>query len=456
MRAAVDDPDLIEAAGFSTVRLAAMTWSLGAMLAGLAGILFSPLLGLDSIILTLLVVQAYAAAVFGRLTSLPLAFAGAMALGLAQSLSVKVFASTPDFLNGLRQSLPFLFLFGGLVLARSGRLRELGVSAPWTGTVRARAGSWLPVLVVLIPLTLVLSDARVFVLGNTIVLACAFLSITVLTGSSGLVSLAQAGLVGTGAFSYIHLVNGGVPFWRRSSSAVCSSCLSASRSPFRRCDCPASSSLWRRSRSDSSSTACCSAPGVGSPARATGCEGRGRPCSRPTAPTCCTSSLPSPIFWPASVGCAAPGSAALSSRCATARPPPTRSASTRSGPGSRSSRCRRSLPASPAGCTPACSNRRARSSSPPSRRCCGSRSSSSVAIESPYGAILGAFLFFFLPDLVGSGDDTPVWLTSVFGMAAILLARRPGGLVGMIIERWPRSSGDAIRRRSGTEVSAGA
>ena len=64
----------------------------------------------------------------------------------------------------------------------------------------------------LLPLTALLSEARVLSLGFALVIACAFLSLTVLTGTSGLISLAQAGLVGTGAFAYVHFMNGGVPF----------------------------------------------------------------------------------------------------------------------------------------------------------------------------------------------------------------------------------------------------
>src|SRR5205807_1476991 len=59
MRAMVDNRGLAETAGFSPERVGSFTWALGVLLAGVAGVLFSPLLGLDTITLTLLVVQAY-------------------------------------------------------------------------------------------------------------------------------------------------------------------------------------------------------------------------------------------------------------------------------------------------------------------------------------------------------------------------------------------------------------
>ena len=54
----------------------------------LAGILLVPIVGLDYYALTLLVINAYAAAMLGRLKSLPLTFVGAMGLGLLQSFAV--------------------------------------------------------------------------------------------------------------------------------------------------------------------------------------------------------------------------------------------------------------------------------------------------------------------------------------------------------------------------------
>jgi branched-chain amino acid transport system permease protein len=58
-------------------------------------------------------------------------------------------------------------------------------------------------------------------------------------------------------------------------------------------------------------------------------------------------------------------------------------------------------------------------------------------VESPYGAVVGALLFYFVPELATSGDPASPWLTPAFGLAALLLARRPGGVVGLFADRWP-------------------
>ena len=52
-------------------------------------------------------------------------------------------------------------------------------------------------------------------------------------------------------------------------------------------------------------------------------------------------------------------------------------------------------------------------------------------VQSVYGALAGAFLLQFVPELLGSGDPS-VWVTPAFGMGAVLLAARPGGLVGSL------------------------
>ena len=75
MRAVVDNQELVRLNGSNPNASALLSWIIGSALAGLAGILISPLLGsLNVLALTLLVVHAYAAAIFGRLKNLPLTF----------------------------------------------------------------------------------------------------------------------------------------------------------------------------------------------------------------------------------------------------------------------------------------------------------------------------------------------------------------------------------------------
>ena len=73
MRAVVDDRPLLELNGARPDRVSLVSWMIGVSLSALAGILITPFEGgsLSSTLLTLLVINAFAAAMFGRLRNLP-------------------------------------------------------------------------------------------------------------------------------------------------------------------------------------------------------------------------------------------------------------------------------------------------------------------------------------------------------------------------------------------------
>src|SRR5258708_3361851 len=83
-----------------------------AVLASLAGLLLAPLVTLDLLLLTLLVINGYAAAIVGRLRSLPLTFGGGLLLGLFESYAVGYVPGS--LLSQLRPTLPVIFLFVAL------------------------------------------------------------------------------------------------------------------------------------------------------------------------------------------------------------------------------------------------------------------------------------------------------------------------------------------------------
>jgi branched-chain amino acid transport system permease protein len=207
MRASVDNPELLKLYGGKPGLVAALAWAIGTSLAALAGILLTPVIGLDYYDLTLLVINAYAAAMLGRLKSLPLTFAGAMTLGILQSYAVAYLPSSGD-LSGLRAVIPTLFLFGVIVLMPQAQLR-VGqvkgiVSAPLPTLRRALVvGAGLVVVVAL--MTLSMSDATVLLAGTAATYAMVMLSLVLLTGYGGHVSLAQFTFAGVGALAWAKL-----------------------------------------------------------------------------------------------------------------------------------------------------------------------------------------------------------------------------------------------------------
>ena len=148
MRGTVDSPVLIALAGGSPVRIQRLSWMLGSSLAALAGILLAPIVSLSVIQLTLLVINGYAAALIGRMRSLPLTVAGAMVVGLGSSYLVGY--SNSDFLQETQLILPMIVLFVTLIVLKPTRLRGAAVkaspaSAPATLTASL---AWGGVLVV--------------------------------------------------------------------------------------------------------------------------------------------------------------------------------------------------------------------------------------------------------------------------------------------------------------------
>src|SRR5262245_20269473 len=115
MRAAVDDRPLSTLNGARPDRSAMLAWGIGCACAALGGILIAPTTTLSHINLTLLIVNAYAAAMIGRLRSLPLTFAGAVMLGLLDSWAITYLPEDNLFLSQIRFVIPVIVLFAALL-----------------------------------------------------------------------------------------------------------------------------------------------------------------------------------------------------------------------------------------------------------------------------------------------------------------------------------------------------
>lgn len=201
MRASVDNRMLLALHGGRPGRVTAASWAIGSALAALGGVLLTPIVQLGYFELTLLVISAYAAAMVGRLQSLPLTFAGALALGLLQSYATG-YLPTEGVWTGLRPALPALFLFVVLLALPQARLRVgqikgiPGVPVP-SPSRAAGFGAGLVAIVFLASLVMSPVAASRGALG--FIYATVMLSLVLLTGYGGHVSLAQFTFVGVGA-----------------------------------------------------------------------------------------------------------------------------------------------------------------------------------------------------------------------------------------------------------------
>lgn len=207
MRACVDAPELAALYGTRPHRLSALSWAIGSALAALGGILLTPVVQLDYVTMTLLVITAYTAALVGRLRSLPLTFAGALGLGLVQSYAVAYLPSSPFWIS-FRAAIPALLLFVVLLAMPQSPLRiggvrgSRGVAVPSGLTTGVGAGLFLGVVVAL---ALLVDSVVAGQLALALVFGIVLLSMVLLTGYGGVVSLGQFTFVGVGAVTVARL-----------------------------------------------------------------------------------------------------------------------------------------------------------------------------------------------------------------------------------------------------------
>jgi branched-chain amino acid transport system permease protein len=216
MRGVVDNRDLIGLYGGRPAWYSTLSWAVGASLASVAGILLAPSLQLAPLILTLLVVDAYAAALVGRLRSLPLTFAGAIGLGLITSYATGYlpltgfWASTP--VQGFKLSAPSVLLFIVLLALPMSRLRtsetRRNVGLATASLFKSVRGGVLLVAAVIVAVSF-LSVGNVANLGIGLASGLVCLSLVPLAGWGGQVSICQLTFAGVGAYAMSKWGHGG-------------------------------------------------------------------------------------------------------------------------------------------------------------------------------------------------------------------------------------------------------
>ena len=213
MRAVVDKPELANLRGVDDGRTSAVAWVIGTVLAGLAGVVGAPVLNsLDVNNYNVAMFIAAAAVVLGALRSVPLAFAGGLFLGVAQSLVGKYAADWLPFaedIPGFRNSVPFVVLLVGVLVLSRDRNRRGGsvVSQPppvdYTEDLpqwRVRLPWAIAFVVFFVFSMFIVDDVWIGLFANGLALAVVFMSFVIVTGQGGMVSLAQAAFVMVAAF----------------------------------------------------------------------------------------------------------------------------------------------------------------------------------------------------------------------------------------------------------------
>jgi len=207
-RAAAENEKGAVVLGFSPDFLAGVNWVLSTVIAGGIGILASPITALDNYSVPLLIVPALGAALLANFTSFGITCAAGIGMGMVESLVL--FYSTKSWFPknlpavGVQQAIPFLviivamFVRGQSLPTRGAIGRGRLPFAPFPRRVPAMAS--LGVVACLLGLFLLAFDWRQAII-NTLVGSLVMLSLVVLTGFVGQISLAQMAIAGTAGFA---------------------------------------------------------------------------------------------------------------------------------------------------------------------------------------------------------------------------------------------------------------
>ena len=232
IRAAAENPEAARLAGISVKRMSTLVWLVAGLLSAVTAVLHAPsestfVLGGTG---ASLLVRALGAGLIAKMTNLPVAFAAGIGIGVAEAVT---FANQPT--GSTVELVVFVIVMGGLLW----RARELSRAARDAGAAvnfgaeppplsrrvaalpqlrRLTRGATLSafglaVVAPLLPVAGLDTSAKAFLMTLVTVYAMVGLSLCVLTGWGGQVSLGQFALVGVGAFAAARLAGQDLPFW---------------------------------------------------------------------------------------------------------------------------------------------------------------------------------------------------------------------------------------------------
>lgn len=212
-RAAAENSDAAELAGIPVHRVSLLVWTVAGLLAGVSAILVGPTKPLLTTVALgpSLMLRALAAAMIGGLVSLPAVFAGGIAIGILEALVTFNYST-----GGTLELTLFLVVVVSLVARRGlGQLARGGEESSWSlaGAVRSlpprlalrpdlirlRRGALVACAALAAVAPLPFGSSQHVLMTSVVLFALMGLSLVVLTGYAGQVSLGQFAFVGLGA-----------------------------------------------------------------------------------------------------------------------------------------------------------------------------------------------------------------------------------------------------------------
>jgi branched-chain amino acid transport system permease protein len=215
VRGAAENDDRAALLGVNTRSLATIVWVFAALLSGVAAVLLLPFQGVGSAsaigLGSGLLLRALAASVFGRFEDMPAVVVAALSINIFEQ---SVFFTTSR--TDITTLLLFAVLLGGLLLQRAKLVRaEVAESGTWAATEEIRpvppelaplpavrrATRWVVVIAAVVALGYpwVASPAQANTGALFAIYGIIAVSLVILVGWAGQISLGQWGLAGTGA-----------------------------------------------------------------------------------------------------------------------------------------------------------------------------------------------------------------------------------------------------------------
>jgi branched-subunit amino acid ABC-type transport system permease component len=226
-RAAAENVDAAQLAGVPVRRISLAIWILAGVLAGISAILLGPTRPIVTRVALgpSLMVRALAAAMIGGLGSMPRVFAGGIVIGLVEAL---VQWNYPT--GGTLEVVIFVVVLVSLLARRglgaaarggeatswslAGTVRDLEARLARKPRVRLTRAAFLVVLIALAVIVAVpMSNSQRVLMSSIALFAIMGLSLVVLTGFAGQVSLGQFAFVGLGAIVGGRMHQLGYPPW---------------------------------------------------------------------------------------------------------------------------------------------------------------------------------------------------------------------------------------------------
>jgi ABC-type branched-subunit amino acid transport system permease subunit len=202
----------------------AVAWVISSFMASLAGVLYAPIFGnFNPTNYVTLTVTAIAAAAWALLRSLPIAAAFGIFLGVLTTVLQGYIPTDSFFYGTVIPSLPFIFLVAALLLLPG--MRALDANRDPLSTIdpppppiaaASRAPTMDRIIRVLwwvvfagfcVSMLTWVNDSWESVINNGLAYSIVLLSITLITGMAGQLSLCQGSLAGIGAFTAAQVAN---------------------------------------------------------------------------------------------------------------------------------------------------------------------------------------------------------------------------------------------------------